>query len=236
MKRSVLFVLVAFATSVSIFSQPGHENGFIYYKDIVFSAENNQTLMLDLYLPQAVRLSSGIGVAGTAQKQDSTKEIMGSAYPLIIWIGKAGTDKFPSPVASYVGNGYAVVSLPAKQPSEILKNADLAIGYLQAHSTKFNLDTKKTGIILCSSKGYKALIIQNGLLKSGSIDTAEIQLQILADKDTDYSALQSPENISKILGFFDNYLMNGHHKESDPLKLTCPVDSWADPITHPIPG
>ena len=164
------------------------------------------------------------------------QEIIGSAYPLIIWIGKAGTDKFPSPVASYVGNGYAVVSLPVKQPSEILKNADLAIGYLQAHSTKFNLDTKKTGIILCSSKGYKALIIQNGLLKSGSIDTAEIQLQILADKDTDYSALQSPENISKILGFFDNHLMNGHHKESDPLKLTCPVDSWADPITNPIPG
>ena len=64
MKRSVLIVMVAFVTSVSIFSQPGHENGFSYYKDIVFSTENNQTLMLDLYLPQAVKLSSGIGVEG----------------------------------------------------------------------------------------------------------------------------------------------------------------------------
>ncbi len=145
--------------------------------------------MLDLYLPQAVKLSSGIGVAGKDQNQDSTQEIIRSAYPLIIWIGKAGTDKFPSPVASYVGNGYAVVSLQVESQSEILKNTGQAIKYLQANSTKYNLDTGKTGFIICISEGYKALVMQNELQESWSIDTAEIQLQILADKDTDYFSI-----------------------------------------------
>jgi hypothetical protein len=235
MKRSVLFILVAFASSVSIYSQPGHENGFSYYKDIVFSTENNQTLMLDLYLPQAVKLSSGIGIEDKDQNQDSTQEIIRSAYPLIFWIGKVGTDKFPSPVTSYVGNGYAVVSLQVESESQILKKSGLAIKYLQANSTKYNPDTGKIGFILCTSKGYTAVIRQNEPLKSGSIDSEEIQLQIIEDKDPDYSALQSEENASKLLGFFDKHLRNGSHTESDPLKLTCPVDSWADPITNPIP-
>jgi enterochelin esterase-like enzyme len=236
MKRSVLFILVAFAISVSIFSQPGHGNGFSCCKDIVYSTENNPTLKLDLYLPQAVKLTSGIGVSDKDQDQDSTQEGIRSTYPVIILIGKAGDDKFPSPVTSYVGNGYAVVSLQVKQQSEIVRNAGQAVAYLQAYSTKYNLDTEKTGFILCTSTGYRAFIWQNELLKSGSIDTAEIQLQIIADKDTDYSALQSEENTSKLLGFFNKHLMNGNHKESDPLLLSCPVDSWADPITNPIPG
>ena len=142
---------------------------------------------------------------------------------MIFWIGKAGTDKFPSPVASYVGNGYAVVSLQVDSQSEIMKNTGKAIKYLQAHSTKYNPDTGRIGFIICSSEGYKALVRQNELL-------------ILADKDTDFSILQSEENTSILLRFFDKHLMNGIHKESDPLKLTCPVDSWADPITNPIPG
>ena len=223
MKRFALFTLVAFASFVSIFSQPGHENGFSCYMDIVYSTENNQTLMLDLYLPQAVKLSSGIGLEGKDQNQDSTQEIMGSAYPVIIWIGKAGTDKFPSPVTSYVGNGYAVVSLQVESQSESLKNKGQAIKYLQANSTKYNLDTGKIGFIICNSEGYMALVRQN-------------ELQILADKDSDYSALQSEESTSGLLGFFDKHLRNGNHMASDPLKLTCPVDSWADPITNPIPG
>jgi enterochelin esterase-like enzyme len=236
MKRFVLFILIAFASLVSIFSQPGHENGFSCYKDIVFTTEKNQTLMLDLYLPQAVKFSSGIGVAGKDQNQDSAQENIGSAYPLIIWIGKVGTDKFPSPVASYVGNGYAVGSLQVESQSQILKNAGQAIKYLQDNLTKYNLDTGKIGFIICTSEGYKVLVRQNEQLKSGSIDTAEIQLQILADKDTDYSTLQSEENTSRLLGFFDKHLRNGNHRESDPLKLTCPPDSWTDPITNPIPG
>jgi enterochelin esterase-like enzyme len=236
MRRSVLLILVVFTSFVTIFSQPGHGNGFSCFRDIVYSVENNQTLKLDLYIPQAAKLPSGIGVEGKDPDQNLTRETISSAFPVIIWIGKAGTDKFPSPVTSYVGNGYAIVSMQVEEQSEIFINAGQAVKYLQVNATKYNLDTDKTGIILCTSKGYKALIRQNDLLKFESNDTAEIQMQIIADKDSDYSALQSEENTSKLLGFFDKHLRNGNHKGSDPYSLTCPTDSWSDPITNPIPG
>ena len=236
MKRFALYILISFASFVSILCQPGHGNSFGCYKDIVYSTQNNQAYKLDLCIPQAAKLPSGIGISGKDPIQNSTQETILSACPVIIWIGKAGTDKFPSPVTSYVGNGYAVVSMQVEQQSEILKNAGQAIEYLKANATKYNLDTVKTGLIFCTSKGYKAIFLQNELLKSGLIDTSSVRLQILADKDTDYTVLQSEENTSRLLGFFDKHLRNGNHIESDPLNLTCPADSWADPITNPIPG
>ena len=107
---------------------------------------------------------------------------------------------------------------------------------MKANAAAYNLDTAKTGIILCTSNGYKAIVCRNNLQNLSSADTTETQLRILAENDTDYMALQSEENTSRLLGFFDKHLMDGNHLESDPLKLTCPPDSWADPITNPIPG
>jgi enterochelin esterase-like enzyme len=236
MKRPVLLILAIFAISSLSLSQPGHDDGFSCNMDIVYSAENNHTLKLDMYLPQAAKLPSGIGLADKDQNPYPALEKVKTAYPVIIWIGKEGTDKFPSPVTSYVGNGYAVVSLQAKSQQEILKNTREAIRYLKSNAPKYNLDTARTGLITCISRGYMALIIQGESPESLSPDGAALQMQIRADKDTDYSALQSDENTSRLLGFFDRHLRNGHHKQSDPFSLRCPVDSWADPVTNPIPG
>jgi enterochelin esterase-like enzyme len=236
MKSSALFLLVALTSFFSIFSQPGHEDGFSFDKDIIYSRENNQILLLDLYLPKAANLPSGIGVTGKDQNRDTAGESIKTVFPVIIWIGKAGTGKFPSPIASYVGNGYAVVSLQVKSQSEILKNAGQAMKYLKANAAKNNLDISKTGFIICISGGYKALVMQIESPEPWSMDNPLVQMQILADRDSAYLGLQSKENTSKLIGFFDKHLRNGIHKKSDPYSLTCPADSWADPITNPLPG
>ncbi len=229
MKRSALIILVALS---AIFCRPATGNGFSYYKDIVYFAQDNQILKLDLYLPQAVKLQSGIGVEAKEQNPDPSQETIPSAWPVIIWIAAGGADKFPCPVASLVGNGYAVISLQAEQQTG-LNNAGKAIAYMRDNGTAYNLGISEIGILLPDSKGYKAIFSQKPL---DLLDTAQIQLQIVADRDSAFTALQSKENTYQLLAFFDKYLMNGNHKESDPLKLTCPVDSWADPITNPIPG
>jgi enterochelin esterase-like enzyme len=48
--------------------------------------------------------------------------------------------------------------------------------------------------------------------------------------------LQSEECTNALLGFFDKNLRKGLQIISDPLSLSCPMDSWADPVTNPIPG
>jgi enterochelin esterase-like enzyme len=236
MKKSALLILVVFTSFAAIFSRSVTGNGFSCYKDIVYFAQNDQTLKLDLYLPRDSKPPSGIGVEVKDQNRNSLQETSMSAWPVIIWIAGKGSDKFPCPVTSYVGNGYAVLSIQAEPQAGISKNAGKAIAYMKAHATEHNLDTSKIGIILCNSKGYQAIIMRNKPLDLSSADTTQIQLLILADQDTDYTTLQSEENTSRLLGFFDKHLMNGNHKASDPLKLTCPFDSWADPIMNPIPG
>jgi enterochelin esterase-like enzyme len=44
------------------------------------------------------------------------------------------------------------------------------------------------------------------------------------------------EDSNSLISFFDKYIRNGMHTESDPLSLKCPKDSWVDPVTNPIPG
>ncbi len=71
--------------------------------------------------------------------------------------------------------------------------------------------------------------------KLKSLSDAKVKIKIEAKSDTDFLKLQASQNISLITGFFDKNLRNGVHKESDPLSLKCPPDSWVDPVTNPIP-
>lgn len=227
-------MLIVVLLSFRLFSQPGSGGAFSLHKDMVYSVHENQKLLLDLYIPGGQNMAGGIGVAGKeTRKVDVDKS---TALPVLIWLPGPGKDKFPTPVASYVGNGYAVVSLQVEGDSAKLKNMAHAIIYLRENGSKFNLDTKNIGIIQLTGNGYLALIWQDGLDQLKTISKASVSFVVDADADRNFSKLQSAETTNLLINFFDQHLRNGVHKESDPISLNCPVDSWVDPITNPIPG
>ena len=178
----------------------------------------------------------GIGVAGKDPKPKTSENTQAASTPVVIWLPSPGRNIFPTPVAGLVGNGYAIASIQCKDDLEILSDLYLAINYIKENSEKFNLDTKNVGIIQNVENGYLAVVWSEGIEKLKSLPDATIKINITAPSDTNFLKLQASENISLITGFFDKNLRNGVHKESDPLSLKCPPDSWDDPITNPIPG
>ncbi len=236
MKRpAVIFALLA-GLFLPGMSQPGSGNSFTLYRDLVYSKNGNTSLHLDLYLPDGASLPAGVGVTGKEQEKSPPKEQAPSARPVIIWIPAAGNDKFPTPVASWVGNGFAVVSLQAHQEATVINELNQALDYLQGNAATFDLEMGKTGLIQQHTGGYRAVIWQKDMLQLKSVEAATIQMSIDATSDPDFSILQSEENSTALLNFFDNHLRKGTHTESDPLALKCPKDSWVDPVINPIPG
>ena len=234
-RPAVLFALLACLFFPGV-SQPGSGNSFTLSRDLVYSKDGNSCLHLDLYLPDGANLPAGVGVASAAQEKDNPEKMINSARPVILWIPEAKTEKFPTPVTAYVGNGYAVVSLQVCHDSTVLRNIGLALEYLRENAATFNLETEKTGLIQQFAGGYRAAIWQRDMLQLKSVAATTIQMNIVAGSDPDFSILQSEENSTALLNFFDNHLRKGTHTESDPLALKCPKDSWVDPITNPIPG
>ena len=207
------------------------------HSNIIYTSNENITLQLDLYTPGSADMAGGIGVVGKEPKDLTTRtSVTNSTAPVIIWLPVCGNDKFPAPVTGFVGNGYAVVSIEVESNFTSLVNLVQVIQYLEKNAEKYGLDTEKIGIIQPSVNGYIAAIWHKDMQNSASIADAECKLRITAPNDHDFSRLQSSENSSSIIFFFDKYLRNGIHTESDPLTLRCPSDSWVDPITNPIPG
>jgi enterochelin esterase-like enzyme len=236
MKSSAVLLTLLAGLFLPGMSQPGAGKGFTLYRDLVYTKAGTPSLHLDLYLPDNERLPAGVGVAGHAKEKDNPEKMIVSARPVIIWIPAAGTDKFSTPVAAYVGNGYAVVSLQTGQDSTVLKNIGQAMEYLQENAIKFNLETGKTGLIQQIAGGYRAVIWQKDMLQLKPVAATTIQMNIVAGSDPDFSILQSGENSRSLLNFFDTHLRDGKHTVSDPLALKCPKDSWVDPVTNSIPG
>ena len=54
-----------------------------------------------------------------------------------MWIPAEGTDKFPTPVAGFVGNGYAIVSMEIESNSTNLANVSQVFQYLNQNSFIF---------------------------------------------------------------------------------------------------
>lgn len=236
MKSPAILLTLIVAMILPVISQPGSGNSFTLYRDLVCSKDGNTSLHLDLYLPDGASLPAGVGVAGKEQEKSAPDKQAASARPVIIWIPAAGNDKFPTPVAAWVGNGFAVVSLHVQQEATILKDFYQVLDYLQGNAATFSLETEKTGLIQQHAGGYRAVIWQKDMLQLKSVAAATIQMNIDATSDPDFSILQSEENSTALLNFFDKHLRKGTHTESDPLALKCPKDSWIDPVTNPIPG
>lgn len=219
-----------------LLSQPGGFNGFRVIKDLKYNINGTASGLMDLYLPGGEIMGSGIGVTNKGLGQIISQNSSNELKPLLIWLPGACKEKFPTPVASYVGNDYTVASLQYGDEAEVIKNTYKAINYLKENSYKYNIDINKIGILQPSGDSYTAVIWNKGMEQLASLSEANTKLNIKISGDIDFSGLQSLNNTSLIVGFFDKHLRNGIHKESEPLSLICPADSWADPITNPIAG
>jgi enterochelin esterase-like enzyme len=236
MKKPVIFLLMSFLFCISLFSQPDHGSGFSMTGNLVYYTQGNTSSYLDLYIPGENQGAAGIGAVRNERDQKRGDKIKEPPTPVLIWLPAAGTNKFPTPLASFTGNGYAVASVEHDKDADIIRTISRVAGFLKGNSQKFNLDAKSIGIIQQVEKGYLAIIWQDGLKKLELLSDAPVRIGIAAPADADFSKLLSSGNIKTILGFFDRHLRDGNHKESDPLSLPCPVNSWADPIINPIPG
>jgi acetyl esterase/lipase len=89
------------------------------------------------------------------------------ARPLIAWLhggGWSAGDKFPSPAARLIADGYAVASIEyrlsgeAKWPSQVF-DCKAAIRWLRANASKYNIDPAHVGVWGASSGGYLAALL-----------------------------------------------------------------------------
>jgi enterochelin esterase-like enzyme len=236
MKKTLVFILLVSLLKFDLFSQHGNSVGLTIYKDVAYTGVGKPILLMDIYLPGENRLPAGMGVAGNKSGQATQEIHEKQMYPVLIWLPRNETNKFPIPVAAYTGNGYAIISLQYDAEEDIPHDILMAINYLNSNSSKYNLELNNTGIIQPMTNGYRAIVWQSGMERIKSLSGAKIKIELNAPEDFKYSRLQSVKNTNTIIGFFDKYLKNGVHNSSDPLAISCPVDSWVDPITNPIPG
>jgi enterochelin esterase-like enzyme len=236
MKKAMVILLFPFVFSGSLYSQPMSGDGFRLKRNLVYYSKDNIAHYLDIHIPGGESMAGGIGVSGKDQKPETSENTQVTSIPVVIWLAGPGRGIFPTPVAGLVGNGYAIVSVESKNDSEIVSDLYLTINYIKENSQKFNLNTENFGIIQHIENGYLAVVWSEGMGKLKSLSDATVRINMAVPYDTNYVKLQASENISLITGFFDKYLRNGVHQESDPLSLKCPPDSWVDPITNPIPG
>jgi enterochelin esterase-like enzyme len=233
-KCTLVFVFSAVLLNSS-FGQHGSGSGFSLTRNHVYFRSGTSSLYLDLYTPGEQSIGAGIGVTGKDTKPETLDNTYVIKVPFLIWISGTGGNIFPTPVAQLVGNGYAIASIKCKSVSEIPADLCRAVNYLTKNSQKFNLDARNIGIIQPVENGYLAVVWADGMEKLKSLSFASVKTNIIAPSDYDFLKLQSSKNITFITDFFDRHLRNGIHKESDPLSLKCPSDSWVDPITNPIP-
>ena len=236
MKKLSLFLTLSLIISASAFSQSVTGNGLTLNNNLSFYTQGNTSLYLDLYTPGGSAMSAGIGAAGKTPSQKTDPAAKVSPVPVLIWLPLPAVNKFPTPVASFTGNGYAVVSVEHNTETDVIKTISRAISFLRSNSQKYNLDVKNIGILQQVERGYLAVIWEDGLKKLEILSDAEVRIGIAAPADGDFSKLLVASNSKAIIGFFDRHLRDGVHKESDPLSMQCPSDSWADPVINPIPG
>jgi enterochelin esterase-like enzyme len=234
MKKFVIYLVIAISLINSLMSQPHTGSGFSLYRNLEYTSMGGINRQLDIYAPGGKAPEVGVGLVGKDPKRNEPAKTLSN--PVIIWLAGKATNNFPTPVASYVGNGYTVVSLQYQNESEQLSDIYQAIGFLAENAPRYNIDTRNTGILLPVHNGYLAFIQSKGAKKLKSISDAESILKIVAPDDSVFSKLQSSAISDNVIGFFDKHLRNGNHIQSDPLNLKCPEDSWVDPITNPIPG
>ncbi|HVN58242.1 MAG TPA: alpha/beta hydrolase-fold protein [Bacteroidales bacterium] len=232
MKKLIVSIILA-AESLSVFSQPPVKASLQISRDLVYFSQGDIKYYFDLYVPGGEGMPSGIGIDSRSKPHEASKP---GQYPVIIWIPKAGAPRFPCPVASLTGNGYAVASVDHNTDMDVIKTVTRISGFLKGNAQKYQSDPRNVGVLMQVDRGYLAVIWEDGLKRLELLSDAPVRIGISAPGDKDYTMLQQPVNSKTLIGFFDRHLRDGNHSECDPLKISCPADSWIDPVTNAIPG
>jgi acetyl esterase/lipase len=135
---------------------PGREwpsTKFTFDQGLEYTQVDGRSLFLDLYTPRA-----GYQTPGAPPPAPT---------PVIVWIhGEAGpfVDRYPSPVARMVGNGYAVASINYRSSAEAtqaqqLEDCRAAIRWLRANADKYSLDADHIGVWGISEGGRLAVLL-----------------------------------------------------------------------------
>ncbi len=236
MKTITLIVLVILLQIQISGAQPHESVSYSYSRDVLYTTHANSKLYLDLYTPGGANLAQGIGIKKTDTKDSLLQQDNGTKLkPIVIWVSDKDAENFPTPIASYIGNGYMVASIQYRSNSEIFEDLRRAISFIKLNAVKYSIDTLNIGVLQAVGGGYLAAVWQDNQ-KIKSIDGLKTQQKIFATNDTDFSKLQSEETTDKLISFFDKNLRKGVHTECDPLLIQSPADSWIDPITNTIQG
>lgn len=157
--------------------------------------------------------------------------------PVILWMGRparaggksapvpAFDGRFPTPIASYLGYHYAVLSV------DPVSNLQPLIDFLAKNADRYRIDPANIGLIQPTAKGYEARILRQ------SAPGRTPALAIPTPHDKDYQGLQAGFTTRLIVSYFAMHLHGGQYESGfDPLALRTPDTAWVDPVTATAPG
>jgi acetyl esterase/lipase len=121
------------------------ETKLVINYNVEYARAGDKSLTLDLYRPQKTK----------------------KPLPVLVWIhGQEGrfAGKYPCPIASMVGNDYAVASIDYRSASEAkfpgqIEDCKAAVRWLRANAAKYNLDTNNIGAWGWSEGGCLAVLL-----------------------------------------------------------------------------
>ena len=190
---------------------------FTFDQGLAYTQVGGKTYLLDLYTPHPGSLA--------------TPNPPGFVYPVIVWIhGETGpfTDRYPSPIASMVGNGYAVASIsyPNSVEASIAQQLDdcrAAIRWLRANAAQYGLDANHIGAWGIGEGGRLAALLATpaGLKEgdtSGSVQAVVDFSGPVSDKGLNPVTFASKDNAPIIIS-------NGDAGKAVPLRQTQALDA-----------
>ncbi|MGA2258813.1 MAG: GH92 family glycosyl hydrolase, partial [Thermoguttaceae bacterium] len=127
----------------------------VMHRNLEYAQISGKSLTLDLYLPRQPK----------------------SPLPVLVWLhGEEGwfVGKYPSPIASMVGNEYAVASIDYRSASEAkfpaqLDDCKAAVRWLRANAEQYHLDVNHVGAWGWSDGGRLAVLLGT----SGGVEKLE---------------------------------------------------------------
>ncbi|WP_417068896.1 alpha/beta hydrolase [Niveibacterium terrae] len=162
--------------------------------------------------------------------------------PVIIWLPREGRaaksapvpayqGRFPTPIASYLGYHYSIVSIDGVPPQGREARLRQLIDFLDKNAERYRIDTANIGVIQPTVKGYEARILRQ------SAPGRTPALPVPTPRDWDYLGLQEGFTTRLIVSYFAMHLHGGaFDAHFDPLALRDPDTAWVDPITQTAPG
>lgn len=159
---------------------PGREwpsTRFAFDQGLTYTQVDGRSLLLDLYLPQPA------APAAAGSQPAASQPVTPS--PVIVWIhseagqGEAGqfVGRYPSPIASMTGNGYAVASIDYRSLAEAsvaqqLEDCRAAVRWLRANAGTYNLDADKIGAWGISEGGRLAVLLGTPIDPASRVEAA----------------------------------------------------------------